>query len=99
MSDQGLQDWFAYADKLDFANIKRDYHETVNKSHGRIEIRRCWALSDPIAFDYIRNWQGISIPARHETDGKVNGTGVLLLTRHLNVGGSSIAVAGNSSSP
>ena len=34
--------------------MQHTYVETVNKAHGRIEIRRCWALGDPVAFDYIR---------------------------------------------
>jgi predicted transposase YbfD/YdcC len=55
---QDLQDWFAYADKLQFAGMQHSYAETVNKGHGRIEIRRCWAVSDPLAFDYVRNYEG-----------------------------------------
>ncbi len=31
---------------------------SVNKGHGRIEIRECWAMDDPLAFEYIRNYQG-----------------------------------------
>lgn len=55
---QDLQDWFAYADQIQFANLRHTYVETVNKAHGRIEIRRCWALSDPVAFEYIRHFEG-----------------------------------------
>jgi len=53
---QDLQDWFDYADKIQFANMNSTYHETVNKAHGRIEIRRCWAIADPVAFEYISHW-------------------------------------------
>lgn len=55
---QDIQDWFAYADKVQFADMQHSYAETVNKGHGRIEIRRCWAISDALAFDYIRNYDG-----------------------------------------
>lgn len=55
---QDLQDWFAHADNLQFADMQHSYAETVNKGHGRIEIRRCWAISDPLAFEYIRNYEG-----------------------------------------
>ena len=55
---QDLQDWFAYADQIKFAEMKSSYAETTNKRHGRLEIRRCWAISDPLAFEYIRNHQG-----------------------------------------
>lgn len=34
------------------------YAETIDKDHGRIEIRRCWALDDPLAFEYIRHFEG-----------------------------------------
>lgn len=55
---QDLQDWFAYADQVRFADMAHSYAETINKGHGRIEIRRCWAISDPLAFEYIRNYAG-----------------------------------------
>lgn len=55
---QDIQDWFAHADHVQFADMQHSYAETVNKGHGRIEIRRCWAISDPLAFEYIRNYEG-----------------------------------------
>lgn len=55
---QDIQDWFAHADQMKFADMPHSYAETVNKGHGRIEIRRCWAISDPLAFDYIRHYEG-----------------------------------------
>lgn len=55
---QDLQDWFAYADQVNFLNMNHDYHQTINKDHGRIETRRCWVVSDPLAFEYIRHHQG-----------------------------------------
>ena len=39
-----------------------DHHRTVNKGHGRIEIRECWTTSDP---EYLRHidtlaeWKGL----------------------------------------
>lgn len=55
---QDIQDWFAYADKVQFKDMQHSYAETVNKGHGRIEIRRCWAIHDPLAFEHIRNFDG-----------------------------------------
>lgn len=55
---QDLQDWFAYADQVNFEEMSHRYAETVNKGHGRIEIRRCWVIDDPLAFDYIRHFEG-----------------------------------------
>ena len=39
-----------------------DYAKTVNKDHGRIEIRQCWTISDPEYLANIRDrerWQGL----------------------------------------
>lgn len=55
---QDIEDWFAYAEQVQFRNMQADYHQTVNKNHGRIEIRQCWAIADPLAFEYIRHYQG-----------------------------------------
>lgn len=55
---QDIQDWFTYADQVQFANMQHTYTETVNKAHGRIELRHCWAIADPVAFDYIRHYAG-----------------------------------------
>jgi predicted transposase YbfD/YdcC len=30
-----------------------DYHKTVDKDHGRLEIRECWVTSDPAYLNYI----------------------------------------------
>jgi len=37
---------FAYFEKQNFAEIDHSYAKTVNKGHGRIEIRECWSF-DP----------------------------------------------------
>jgi predicted transposase YbfD/YdcC len=55
---QDVEDWFAYADQIDFQDMQHGYHQTINKGHGRIEIRRCWAVADPVAFEYIRHYEG-----------------------------------------
>jgi predicted transposase YbfD/YdcC len=55
---QDLADWFGHADQTQFKEMQHDYAQTVNKGHGRIEIRRCWTIADPQAFEYIRQHQG-----------------------------------------
>jgi len=55
---QDLGDWFAHARQVNFEDIQHDFHQTVNKTSGRIETRRAWAISDPLAFEYIRHHQG-----------------------------------------
>ncbi len=53
-----MGDWFDYADQVQFENMPHDYHETINKLHGRIEVRRCWVIADPLAFEHIRHYDG-----------------------------------------
>ena len=30
----------------------------MNKGHGRIEMRECWVIADPVIFEYIRHYEG-----------------------------------------
>ena len=55
---EDVQEWFAYAQQRGWQDIPYSYAETVNKVSGRVEIRRLWAIEDPLAFDYIRHYEG-----------------------------------------
>lgn len=55
---QDVKDLFDEIDHSDISFIEHDYHETTEKDHGRIEIRRCWALSDQECLDYLRDREG-----------------------------------------
>jgi predicted transposase YbfD/YdcC len=55
---EDIEEWFAYLEQVPTANCHWDYDKTVNKDHGRIEIRECYAVSDPVAFDYLRHYAG-----------------------------------------
>lgn len=48
-----VQDLFAYAQETNFKDIAHDFHQTVEKDHGRIEIRRHWTISEPEFIDYL----------------------------------------------
>lgn len=44
-----------------------DYKKTVDKGHGRIEIRECWTISDPQILCHLRgfeNWKKLSTVSR-----------------------------------
>lgn len=55
---QDVMEWFAWASQRQFQDMPHSFAQTVNKNHGRIEIRQCWALSDPQAFEVIRHHDG-----------------------------------------
>jgi len=60
---QDVVEWFAWAEQRDFREVDHTYHQTINKGHGRIEIRRCWALSDPQALEalgYHAGWPNLT---------------------------------------
>ena len=45
-----------------FKYASLDYKKTVNKGHGRIEVRECWSTSNPEYLNLIRgirNWAGL----------------------------------------
>ena len=51
-------DWFDWAQQRQFHDVEHTYHATVNKGHGRIEMRHCWALSDPQALEVLGHHEG-----------------------------------------
>jgi predicted transposase YbfD/YdcC len=56
--------------------IPTDYHRTVNKGHGRIETRDCWALSDPDILTYIidyKEWPGLHSLIKVTSDRQIDG--------------------------
>ncbi|MCP4427568.1 MAG: ISAs1 family transposase [Chloroflexi bacterium] len=53
---KGVQEMFAYFEKIDFAEIEHDYHKTVGKEHGRIEIRECWTFNPHEWSQYFRTF-------------------------------------------
>ena len=50
---QDVKDTFHLARQTGFAEIAHDFHETVEKGHGRIEKRRCWTISEPDYLHYL----------------------------------------------
>jgi predicted transposase YbfD/YdcC len=46
---------FEYDEHQGFQNTPYDYAKTVNKGHGRIEIRECWSTSD---LEYVHHLRG-----------------------------------------
>jgi len=71
-----LKDLFEEIDHPDMAFIEHDGHETTGKDHGRIEIRRCWTLSDPDCLGYLRNreeWHGVKSLVMVESERIIQG--------------------------
>jgi predicted transposase YbfD/YdcC len=59
---EDVQEMFAYFKKIAFVGIEHDYHKTVDKGHGRIEIRECWAFNPHAWQEHFRTldkWQAL----------------------------------------
>ena len=50
---EGIRDLFEGAEALGFDGVPYDYSQTVNKGHGRVERRECWAITETDCLDYI----------------------------------------------
>jgi predicted transposase YbfD/YdcC len=51
-----------FNDTQELSQVNLDYHKTVDKGHGRIEVRECWSTSDPDYLQYITllaDWKGL----------------------------------------
>lgn len=59
---EDVAEMFTYFEKNGFVGIEHDYHKSVTKNHGRLEIRECWTF-DPHAWqDHFRSlnrWKGL----------------------------------------
>ena len=69
--------------------MPHDYATTLNKGHGRIERRECWAISDPACLEYLstgKEWPGlrpvVKVVGRRETETGMTETGMTVQSRY-----------------
>lgn len=48
-----VQELFAHARATHFRDVAHDFYETVNKGHGRLEVRRHWTISEAEYVQYL----------------------------------------------
>lgn len=73
---EDIADVFAGAQEVNFHQVPHTYHKTVDGSHGRIEIRECWAISQPEYLHQVRNledWSQLHSLFRICNQRKLNG--------------------------
>lgn len=59
---EDVTELFNGAQEVNYFDVEHTYAKTTNKNHGRIEIRECWAVTDPDFTHYLRglkNWKGL----------------------------------------
>ncbi len=65
-----VQYFFAEAQKMDWRDVPYRYQETVEKDHGRIEMRRCWMVEEA-AIEWLARegqWPGLASVAAIEAE-------------------------------
>jgi predicted transposase YbfD/YdcC len=68
--------FFQLAHQNDFQRVNHTYDRTVNKGHGRIETRQCWAISGEDSLQFLRDhdqWIGLQTIAKVNSRRQVNG--------------------------
>lgn len=58
---ENVKETFVLTQAEDFAQVQHQFHYTVNKGHGRLEVRRYWTISDPEYLAYLDpkgRWKG-----------------------------------------
>jgi predicted transposase YbfD/YdcC len=65
---EDVQLFFLDAIENQFKDIDFDYHETVDGGHGRVEIRRHWAVSDIEWLHQRKDWKGLNTIAMVESE-------------------------------
>jgi predicted transposase YbfD/YdcC len=64
---EDVEHLFADLEGSQYRAYEFDYEKTVNKGHGRIEIRECWTISDPQVLRHLRgfaNWKNLTTASR-----------------------------------
>ena len=71
-----VTEMFDHAQRSEFSDLDHHFSETIEKGHGRIEKRRCWAVSDPDHLGYVNDrnqWSGLKSLAMVESERTDNG--------------------------
>ena len=71
-----VSETFDHLRRSKFSDIDYRFCETVEKGHGRIEKRRCWAVSDPAYLGYVNDrgeWTKLKSLAMVESERTENG--------------------------
>jgi len=64
---EDTQRLFSDLEESQYKAYRFDYEKTVDKDHGRVEIRECWTISDPEILHYLRgfaNWKNLLTVSR-----------------------------------
>ena len=70
---EDVQQIFAQAQASGFTGIEHDFDQTVDKGHGRIEIRRCWTMGQVEFLMNAEKWAKFTSIAMVQSERRING--------------------------
>lgn len=70
---EDVVDFMDTARDADFRGVSYDYHEAVDKGHGRVEVRRYWLSDDLSGVDKPQRWVGLKAIGMVESQRHLNG--------------------------
>jgi predicted transposase YbfD/YdcC len=73
---EDVQGLFTWADNCAYEAIRSAHCQTVNKGHGRVEIRDCWTITDPSCTAMLtkpEEWTGLQTVARVRAERRCGG--------------------------
>lgn len=69
-----VRELFKSASEQNFKNIEHQFHETVEKGHGRIETRRYWTMGNTEYLIGAEKWQDLKSIGMVESERIINGS-------------------------
>lgn len=70
---QDVEQLFDWATKTDFKDIEHEAYQTIDKGHGRIEIRRYWLLANVEYLEDAQRWEGLKRVGMIESERRIDG--------------------------
>lgn len=70
---QDVEQLFDWATKTDFKDIEHEAYQTIDKGHGRIEIRRYWLLGNVEHLEDAQRWEGLKRVGMIESERRIDG--------------------------
>jgi predicted transposase YbfD/YdcC len=68
-----IAEYFEYAQRRQFQGIAHDYHETIDKDHGRLEVRRYRTIAQLDWLEGKAKWAGLKLIGQVESERHING--------------------------
>ncbi len=79
---EDVEQLFDWASKTQFKDIPHEYYQTLEKGHGRLEIRRHWLLESVEHLIDAHRWQGLKRVGMLESERHITGQPVTIERRY-----------------